>query len=218
MSGATRPVRDRESARRYRGKSAEDRRSERRESLIEAGLERFGTEGYAATSVKAICELAGLSPRYFYEHFADREDLMLAVFSRVASEVMTASIAASEAAPPEVEAKVRAGIRAYLEPLAADRRKARVLFAESVGVSTELEEARRSQITEFASYVREQSLALGAVAAETPENELIAYGLIGANHEITNQALLHSDDFDLDAVCEQCCTIFLGTSERLARS
>lgn len=202
--------------RRYGGRSAADRRDERREKLIEAGLELFGTGGgYAGATVKAICAEAGLSPRYFYEHFTDREDLMLAVFTAVAEEIMRDSIAASEAAAEDLEAKVRAGIRAYLAPLAADRRKARVLFAESVGVSAELEAARRGTLRAFAEYVRDQSLALGTVEAETPANALIPYGLIGANHEIANQALLHSEGFELDAVVEQCCLIFLAASERL---
>lgn len=44
----------------------------------------------------------------------------------------------------EIEARVRAGIRAYITPLASDRRKARVLFAESVGVSIGASERLRT--------------------------------------------------------------------------
>lgn len=202
--------------RRYRGQSAEARREERREKLIAAGLELFGTRGYAATSVKSICDQAGLSPRYFYEHFDDREDLLLAVCQTVSEEVMHASLEASTTAEEEIEARVRAGIRAYIEPLVEDRRKAWVLFAESIGVSEEIEKVRRAQFSAFAEFVRDQSVALGAVDAKTDENRLIAYGLIGANHEILYQGLLEDEIEDVDLLTEQCCTIFLGTSEWLS--
>ena len=37
---------------------------------MEAGLELFGTLGYARTSVRAISAAASLNSRYFYESFA----------------------------------------------------------------------------------------------------------------------------------------------------
>ena len=52
---------------------------------IEAGIELFGTRGYANTPVKAICEEAGLTERYFYEAFDDREDLLDEIFTAVFS-------------------------------------------------------------------------------------------------------------------------------------
>ncbi len=201
--------------RRYGGRSAQSRRTERRQKLVAAGLELFGSQGYAASSVKAICDEAGVSPRYFYEHFADRQSLMLDVFGEVVDELMRATVQATLAAPDDVDARIRAGIRAYLAPLAADRRKARVLFSESIGVSLEVERERRARMDAFADFVREQSLALGTVKDETPENNLIAHGLIGASHEIANQAIQGGDTFDLDAVTEQCCLIFIAVSDRL---
>ena len=43
----------------YRGVSAAERRAERRERLLEAGLELFGTRGYADSSIRAISAQAG---------------------------------------------------------------------------------------------------------------------------------------------------------------
>jgi AcrR family transcriptional regulator len=68
--------------RRYGGKTATERRDERRERLLDAGLELFGTDGFAAVTIEALCAEAGLNPRYFYEQFATREELLGAVYER----------------------------------------------------------------------------------------------------------------------------------------
>ena len=45
----------------YGGRSAAERRAERRERLLAAGLELFGTRGYAATSIERLCAAASVS-------------------------------------------------------------------------------------------------------------------------------------------------------------
>src|SRR5699024_244921 len=52
--------------------------------IIAAGIELFGTVGYRAATVGAVCETAGLNKRYFYESFATLEDLLCEVYRRVA--------------------------------------------------------------------------------------------------------------------------------------
>ena len=53
----------------YRGVSATDRRDQRRQRLIDAGLQLFGTRGIAAVGIVDVCAEAGLTKRYFYENF-----------------------------------------------------------------------------------------------------------------------------------------------------
>jgi AcrR family transcriptional regulator len=58
-------------ARNYAGLSADERRLARRERLIEGAIRAYGELGYRNTTVKAVCEAAGLTERYFYESFAN---------------------------------------------------------------------------------------------------------------------------------------------------
>ncbi len=58
--------------RRYGGKTTTERRAERRERLLDAGLALFGTQGFATVTIEALCAEAGLNPRYFYEQFSRR--------------------------------------------------------------------------------------------------------------------------------------------------
>jgi AcrR family transcriptional regulator len=92
----------------YGGVSGGERQAGRREKLLEAGLELLGRDGWSATTVRAVCAEAGLTERYFYESFANRDELLVAIFDRVAAEAATAVPAAVEAAPQDARAKSRA--------------------------------------------------------------------------------------------------------------
>lgn len=113
--------------------SAERRRDGRRIRLIDAGLEVIGTHGWARTSVRQVCHEAGLTERYFYESFPDREAILLAVFESVADSCTHAVLTAYAQAPDDTRAKLRAAIGAAFEMLTDDPRKGRVLLLEAGG-------------------------------------------------------------------------------------
>src|ERR1700685_3533754 len=74
----------------YRGVSATDRRDQRRQRLIDAGLQLFGTRGVAAVGIVDVCAEAGLTKRYFYENFASIDKLADAVFEHVIGNLVAA--------------------------------------------------------------------------------------------------------------------------------
>ena len=49
-------------------------------SLVAAGRELFAADGYAATSLDAVVERAGLTKGALYHHFAGKRELFAAVF------------------------------------------------------------------------------------------------------------------------------------------
>ncbi|PTL59939.1 TetR/AcrR family transcriptional regulator [Paraconexibacter algicola] len=92
--------------RRYGGKSGEERKAERRERLLSAGLDIVLDRGAAKLTVTGVCQAAGLSERYFYESFKDRTTLLDAIFAGIAQSGVTAIIeAALEANTPESRAR-----------------------------------------------------------------------------------------------------------------
>ncbi|MFJ4847915.1 TetR/AcrR family transcriptional regulator [Streptomyces sp. NPDC088733] len=50
-----------------------------REELLEAAAELFTTRGYAATTTRAVAELAGMRQASIYHYFAGKEDLLAAL-------------------------------------------------------------------------------------------------------------------------------------------
>ena len=121
---ATKPIKGNSEGRPWRGESAEIRRTRRRKQLIEAGVELFGTRGYANTSVKAICGEAGLTERYFYETFPDREGLLIEIYREFIEDAFTKSAQAVLDADG-LEAEFRDGLAAFSRAVATDPRWAR---------------------------------------------------------------------------------------------
>lgn len=114
----------------WAGTTLADRQAARRERLLDVGLDLLGTGGSAAVTVRSVCRQAGLTDRYFYESFADREALLLAVFDRVAQEAGTALVAAVAAAPDDLTRRARAAVDAFLQVIVDDPRRGRILLLE----------------------------------------------------------------------------------------
>ncbi len=65
------------------------RRAQRRADLVAATLDLIGEGGSAAVSVRSVCRRAGLTDRYFYESFAGRDELLVAMFNEVFAELFS---------------------------------------------------------------------------------------------------------------------------------
>ncbi|MDT4930641.1 MAG: hypothetical protein QOF92_3508 [Pseudonocardiales bacterium] len=121
----------------WAGTTLADRRAERRQRFLDVGLDLLGTQGSAAVTVRSVCRLAALTDRYFYENFADREALLLAVYDQVADEagrVLVETVAALGSS--DYEAVSRAAVDAFLGLLTDDPRKGRVLLLEPLTDAT----------------------------------------------------------------------------------
>jgi AcrR family transcriptional regulator len=118
---------------RWAGLAAEDRRSERRTLLLDAAFELLGTEGWAGTTVRAVCHDARLNPRYFYESFDDLDALIVAVYDRLVAQLAEEVRAAVAAAGDDPREHTRAAIGRIVGFVDEDRRRARVLYVEALG-------------------------------------------------------------------------------------
>jgi AcrR family transcriptional regulator len=170
--------------RRYRGLSVEERHAQRRERLLDAGLELFGTQGYAGSSIRAVSAAASLNSRYFYESFTSREDLLYHVYQRAVADVAAAVIEATAQADT-VEGQARAGLRASWTVLTKDRRKARVIVLEVVGVSERLERLRRENRHAFADILVHNAMSLAGEGIRLRMDPVLtARSLMGAAMEV----------------------------------
>jgi AcrR family transcriptional regulator len=55
--------------------------------LIDSAIEEFSKKGYAAASLRDICENAGLSTGYIYSHYTDKAGLFRAIVGGVADDL-----------------------------------------------------------------------------------------------------------------------------------
>lgn len=80
---------------RWSGVPLPDRQVRRRDELISAGVTLLGGAGGPALTVRAVCREAGLTERYFYESFPDRDGFVRAVYDDVCGRAMSALMSAS---------------------------------------------------------------------------------------------------------------------------
>ncbi|HYZ68059.1 MAG TPA: TetR/AcrR family transcriptional regulator [Mycobacterium sp.] len=104
----------------YGGISATDRRAERRRKLLAAGRRTWGESGVTEVTVRGVCNEAGLTSRYFYEQFPNREALLFAISDDVRDELLEALVVAGVGAPGTLGDKLRSALTAFLDIIAAD--------------------------------------------------------------------------------------------------
>jgi AcrR family transcriptional regulator len=80
---------------RWSGVPLEDRQALRRDQLIAAGVQLLGQESGPAVTVRAVCREAGLTERYFYESFADRDEFVRGVYDDVCARAMSTLMSAT---------------------------------------------------------------------------------------------------------------------------
>lgn len=156
---------DTDSAGLWRGTSRTDRDGARRDRLLAAALELYGTRGFRATSIQALCQESGVSSRSFYDLFPARrsdagqesltaqesllEELYIILNEEIGQALTTLTIPAGTSL---LEATIHI-VSTALMPMLSDERKARVLEVEAVGVSESLEARRRATMRMLAAAV-----------------------------------------------------------------
>jgi len=192
----------------YGGLSKEQRVAQRQSRLMDAALELFGTQGYAATSIERLCTTANVSTRSFYEDMGSREALLIALGNRTISHAVESALTALEAARDEpLATRVVEGFRAYLTVTCRDARTARVNYVEVVGVSQAVEEWRMQQRRLLSALLiteAEQAVARGETAPR--RFELFALAVIGAVNSLAQEmvhATLPDVDISLDEICDE---------------
>ena len=179
-------------SRAYRGVPAEQRRADRRERLVAAGIEEVGSAGWHGLTVRAVCSRAKLTERYFYESFGDREALLLAVFDAVAAEVAAdRDDGGGVGAARRVEERARAAIGAFVDLIADEPNRARVMLVEGAG-SDALDVRRREAIGTFARLVRDAAAEFYGVSGRSAltDIELTAHALVGVGRAAAHRVAL----------------------------
>jgi AcrR family transcriptional regulator len=152
----------------------EERRAARRASLFDVGVTLLGAVDGPAVNVRAVCKAAGLTERYFYESFTDRDQYVVSVHSFVAERAQTA-LAAAVAMETGSEAIATAAVDTFVKLMVDDPAMGRVLLIaplsepvlggrgiESMPAFVDLVYA---QLSEISDPVEKQLTAVGLVGA-----------------------------------------------------
>jgi AcrR family transcriptional regulator len=167
----------------YGGISADDRRTERRDRLLSAARQIWGTSGITEVTVRRVCKAAGLTSRYFYEQFSNRDALLYAVADDVRDELLAALLEAGLGQPGSLTDKLRSAFTALLETIAADPDVHRIATGDVSSVPG-LAEHRAGILGLVTELIIEH--APDVLGAETPGPKALRRGALfavgGVNH------------------------------------
>jgi AcrR family transcriptional regulator len=191
-------------ARIYGGMTGEQRDAQRRARLIETAIELMGTRGAAETTVTAVCTESGVTSRYFYRHFTDRDALLRAVSEQLNTVLHDAIIGAIPQTGSSPEALTREPIHALVELIQHDRRLARILFIES-GTEPILRQLRSETMASLAGLMLKQAHQhLNIPDSAVDVTQLAATLGVGGLFEVLGRWLNDEFPYDTGHLIEHC--------------
>lgn len=196
----------------YGGRTATQRRAERRQRLMTAALELFGTEGYPATSIERLCARANVSTRNFYEEFSSREALLIALHDQITQQAFAALIeAVGEVIDEPTSVRLDRAITAYIRITSGDPRWTRIAYVEVVGVSAAVERHRLAWRAKMAQLIEaEAALAVSRGEAVDRDYSLTATAFIGAVNELVYSWSIHGRQVPLETITGELTRLALA--------
>lgn len=165
----------------YAGQDATARQRERRRKLVAAGIQLIGSQGFAASSIDAICAEAGLTKRYFYENFETREALLQSAFRQATGDFLASLIQATTPHRSNARDLVEAGVRATFAYVRANPHQGRLIMIESLAVRGPLGRLYGEQFSAFVELLLgfTRPFLPAGVASDT-ELTVMGRGVVGA--------------------------------------
>jgi AcrR family transcriptional regulator len=184
--------------RHYGGHSAEERRLARWERLVDSAIRVYGKVGYRNATVKAVCEAAMLTERYFYESFSSSEALLIAAYDTVSHRLLDCLDRIRAEHNGTADDRCRAVLRAYFQALKDDPVGARLFVLEIARVGPAVDEIGAALLREFGDLLS-RTLAPSA-SARLKRGDLVRAGVVGAVLEIAKVWIRGGYSKSVDAV------------------
>ena len=160
--------------RQYGGISPEERKADRRKRLIRAAVQVYGQSGYRNATVKAVCAAAGLTERYFYESFANSEELLLTAYEAVTYSLYKKILRAAQEADSQPEIRARIMLHTYFTALKEEPLNSRFFLVEMRGLNKDMPGVYEKALKEF----REKASQLIDPAVQQTD-PLLQMGVLG---------------------------------------
>lgn len=191
-----------------------------RERLFEAAAAVFAETGYADASAESISRAAGMSKATFYEHFANKEECIVALFDYAYEVLITRIVKAATAAGDDPRARQREGMKAFLVALVEFPNEAQTLLVEIIGAGPAAARRRDEILERFAHVVDRENARMAATAGvprfASPDD---SFAIVGAIVELASRQVRlrqPAHPLDLQPVIERFAAGLLGTSHRSA--
>jgi AcrR family transcriptional regulator len=170
-----------------------------RERLLRAAAAEFADRGYAGASSESISRRAGMSKATFYEHFANKEECIIALFDE-ASQVVTESMvrAARGVGSRDALQRMKAAVRAFLTSLAEHPEFAQTLLVEIIGAGPRAAQRRDQMVQQFADVLdAENAIAAGRGLITRFASPYDSFAIVGAIAELVSRQVRLGEPADV---------------------
>ncbi len=161
-----------------------------KQRLFDAAAMVFSRVGYADASAEAISRQAGMSKATFYEHFANKEECLVALFEYASAVALDVLVESARHAGPDHRDRHRAGLRAILEIADANPSMAQAILVETVGAGPRVAELRDRALNNVAQVMYEETVhgasVVGGPAFASADE---AFAIVGATFELVSRQL-----------------------------
>lgn len=166
--------------RRYGGLSAQERSQQRRDKLLEASIQVFGTLGLRKATMRDICNEARIAERYFSEHFASASEAYEAAFKHISEQAVAATGSAMVAAPLTTLDMAKAGLGAFFRFVKEDPRRAQILLIDASSYWRHVTIKTNPELNRHALLMKRFAEILYPGLPKSVRLEIIGAALIGA--------------------------------------
>jgi AcrR family transcriptional regulator len=202
--------------RKYAGASAQERKDQRRERLLEAAYEVFGRQGYKQTTLRLICAQARMTDRYFYEHFESLDDIFLKVRQRLSVELMELIMKVVMQPQADPVLALRHALSAFFEYLKADPRRARILMLDAMSFGLTSTEVANTRVTWYASLIEGRLKARYPNLPPHLDCKLVASGFLGQVTYLGSVWTLQKFETPVEQLVDHASYIWMGLHQWLA--
>jgi AcrR family transcriptional regulator len=167
--------------------------------LSEAMIELSAKAGYQGVSITELCSSAGVSPVTFYQHFADKEAVLVAAYRSCAESIFVQLRSALEEG--EASQTPRLALGALLEAVASDPDAARILFIEALGGGKRMQSERTRA---FGAFERRAQEFLASTPRDSRTLDVPATAVMGALRHVVCRHLRANAADQLPERLEDC--------------
>lgn len=180
-----------------------------RARLMAAFTELMAEGGYASVRLAELVTRAGVSKATFYEHFADKQECMLAAYEQFLHTLITAIAPLVTDEAPTLTDFVRNVITSYIAVITRDLTAARAFFVELDGAGPEARARRRHERQAFTALLADRHQKFRARDPSLAPIPTIAYeAIIDAAREIVRDRLDTEPEPNLTALISDLTLTF----------
>lgn len=196
--------------RRYAGATAQERKQQRRDRLLDAAYEVFGRQGYKETTLRLICAQARMTDRYFYEHFESLDAIFVQVRQRLSVELMEQIMRALVKPESDPVLMIRHALTTFFEYVKEDPRRARILLLDAMSFGLTSTGVAQTRLQWYAGLIEGRLKARYPNLPPHLDTTLVASGFLGQVTYVATVWTLQKFDTPVEHLVDHASYAWMG--------